>query len=89
MHVRIEELGRELLAITDNPPEKPTAEDRAKLMKVRNAIKALAEERLSEQDDEDRKGLYCIATVEAVRQEHFWESNGNRWADEPALETQG
>ena len=87
MHPRIAELARELLALTDDPPERPTADDRMKLMVVRDKVKNLTDEpgiELSDSDETDRQYLYVVSTREANRQEAFWEQNDERWADETA-----
>lgn len=81
MHARIAELGQQLQNILDNPPERPTADDRRTLMQIRDAIKNFDEEGLSDQDVTDRQGLYVLATREANRQEDFYENNDNKWAD--------
>jgi hypothetical protein len=83
MSNRIAELSRELLALTDNPPTRPTREVRNKLMTVRDKIKSLpVKVELTESEETDRRYLYVVATQEANRQEDFWEQNGKKWADE-------
>mgnify|MGYP003393428728 CR=1 FL=1 len=83
MHPRIAELAKEILPLTENPPEKPTEADRSKLMSLRDKVKNLREESditLSDSDERDRGYLYVITTREANRQEDFYERNGNKWA---------
>lgn len=84
MHAQIAELGLKLQAILDNPPQRPTTSDRKTLMSIRDDIKKLAEDDLEGQDRTDQHGLYVLATVEANRQEDFWEKNGEKWAAEHA-----
>ncbi len=83
VHPHIAELAKELLALTNNLPERPTAEDYGKLMSVRSNIKNFGDRpdiELSESDRTDWRGLCVIATKEANRQEEFYENNDNQWA---------
>lgn len=79
---RLAELAKELATILNNPPARPTKDDRKKLVVIREQIKKLPEElKLSPVDERDQRYLYVIATKEANRQEDFFESNGNKWAE--------
>ena len=83
MHPRIAELANQILPLTESPPEKPTENDRKKLMSLRDKVKNLGDEpgiTLSDSDETDRGYLYVITTREANRQEEFYERNGNEWA---------
>lgn len=83
MHREIVELSAELTPLVENPPARPTVEDRNKLLSVRNKIKNLADDpdvTLTDSDDSDRAYLMMVATIEANRQEAFYEENGYKWA---------
>lgn len=83
MHPRIAEIARQLLPLTDNPPEQPTKADRDKLMNLRYGIRDLrSAESWTADEDTGLSFLYVVATKEANRQEEFWETNGEKWADE-------
>lgn len=83
VHPQIAELAKELLPLTDNPPERPTKADRDKLMLVRDKIIRLPESlQLTDIEETDRRYLYVVATSEANRQEDFYETNSYKWADE-------
>jgi hypothetical protein len=79
MHASIAELGRRLQAIKDNFPDRPTSQDRNKLLQIRSEIKQLGDEDLGERDDDDRAYLYVESTRLANLQEAFYEKNGNKW----------
>lgn len=77
MHPRIAELARVLLPMIDNPPAKPTSQDRNALVAVREKIKRLPEEiELDSSAERDRQYLYVEATRLANQQEDFCEKNG-------------
>ncbi|HEY4502101.1 MAG TPA: hypothetical protein VJJ20_03495 [Candidatus Paceibacterota bacterium] len=82
MHPRIAELARLLMPMLDNPPAKPTSQDRNALVSVREKIKRLPEEdglNLTGRDETDRHYLYVESTRLANQQEDFYEKNGNKW----------
>ncbi len=82
MHPRIAELAKVLLPMIENPVERPTSQDRNKLVAVREQIKRLTNEdgiSLSTRDNTDRHYLYVESTLLANQQEDFFEKNGNKW----------
>ncbi len=82
MHPRIAELARILLPMIENPVERPTSQDRIKLVTVREQIKRLPEENginLSARDKTDHHYLYVESTRLANQQEDFWEKNGKKF----------
>ena len=84
MDPRIAELARVLLPMLDNPPAKPTSQDRNALVAVREKIKRLPDEiELDSNAERDRQYLYVQSTRLANNQEDFYEKNG-KWEEMPS-----
>ena len=82
MQPSITELERQLLAITDNPPARPTKSDWGKLVSLRGEILKLQDERglgLSNPERVTRQRLSDVVAREAVRQKEIYAHSGNRW----------
>lgn len=80
MNPGIAALAKELFALTDNPPARPTQKDRTALMTVRQKIKDFPRDGLDKQAQTDIGYLYVESTRAANVQENFFEQNGEEWA---------
>lgn len=82
MHPRIAQLAQLLMPMLNNPPAKPTSQDRQALVSLRQEIGWVVEHEnlnLTDRDETDRQYLYVEATRLANQQEDFYEKNCNKW----------
>ena len=77
-------LAGRIYDLTEAELDRPTKADRAVVVKIREEIRALQgvlRESGSEEDRDDGAYLYVEGTKAARRQDDFYATNGNKWAD--------